>query len=156
MAFLKSQAGTRVPIPVSGNVILTVTDQDKEPLVPLAARLKALGFTLYATPGTKAMLENKGIDCKLIVKIGQQRPHLLDFIRNGEANMIVNTVSGPTSARDANTIRTEALARRINLITTLAALRATVEGLEARRQEQRIVAPLQDYYAGYIQGKTNE
>lgn len=156
MAFLKSQAATRTPIPVSGNVILTVTDQDKEPLVPLAARLKALGFTLYATPGTKAMLDNKGIECRLIVKIGQQRPHLLDFIRNGEAAMIVNTVSGPTSARDANTIRTEALARRINLITTLAALRATVEGLEARQQEQRIVAPLQDYYAGYIQGKTND
>lgn len=156
MAFLKSQAATRTPIPVSGNVVLTVTDQDKEPLVPLAARLKALGFTLYATPGTKAMLDGKGIDCKLIVKIGQQRPHLLDFIRNGEAAMIVNTVSGPTSARDANTIRTEALARRINLITTLAALRATVEGLEARQQEQRIVAPLQDYYAGYIQGKAND
>lgn len=156
MAFLKSQAATRTPIPVSGNVILTVTDQDKEPLVPLAARLKALGFTLYATPGTKAMLDNKGIACRLIVKIGQQRPHLLDFIRNGEAAMIVNTVSGPTSARDANTIRTEALARRINLITTLAALRATVEGLEARQQEQRIVAPLQDYYAGYIQGKAND
>ncbi len=156
MAFLKSQAATRTPIPVSGNVILTVTDQDKEPLVPLAARLKALGFTLYATPGTKAMLDNKGIECRLIVKIGQQRPHLLDFIRNGEAAMIVNTVSGPTSARDANTIRTEALARRINLITTLAALRATVEGLEARQQEQRIVAPLQDYYAGYIQGKAND
>lgn len=156
MAFLKSQAATRTPIPVSGNIVLTVTDQDKEPLVPLAARLKALGFTLYATPGTKAMLDNKGIDCKLIVKIGQQRPHLLDFIRNGEAAMIVNTVSGPTSARDANTIRTEALQRRINLITTLAALRATVEGLEARRQEQRIVAPLQDYYAGYIQGKAND
>ncbi len=156
MAFLKSQAGTRTPVPVNGKVILTVTDQDKEPLVPLAARLKALGFTLYATPGTKEMLDNKGIETKLIVKIGQQRPHLLDFIRNGEAAMIVNTVSGPTSARDANTIRTEALARRINLITTLSALRATVEGLEARQQEQRVVAPLQDYYAGYIQGKAND
>lgn len=156
MAFLKSQAGTRTPVPVSGNVVLTVTDQDKEPLIPLAARLKALGFTLYATPGTKAILDNKGIECKLIVKIGQQRPHLLDFIRNGDAAMIVNTVSGSTSARDANTIRTEALARRINLITTLSALGAVVEGLETRKQEQRIVAPLQDYYAGYIQGKTNE
>lgn len=156
MAFLKAQAGTRTPVPVSGNVILTVTDQDKEPLIPLAARLKALGFTLYATPGTKAILDNKGIECKLIVKIGQQRPHLLDFIRNGEATMIVNTVSGSISARDANTIRTEALARRINLITTLSALGAVVEGLETRKQEQRIVAPLQDYYAGYIQGKTNE
>jgi carbamoyl-phosphate synthase large subunit len=150
MAFLKSQSATGTPIPVEGNVVLSVTDRDKEALIPLAARLIALGFTIYATPGTLAVLHDSGLDARLVVKIGPQRPHLLDFMRNGDAHMIVNTVSGPTSARDATVIRAEALARKITLVTTLAALRAAVEGLEARQSDRRSVAPLQDYYAGKV------
>ncbi|MDR2893138.1 MAG: carbamoyl-phosphate synthase large subunit [Deltaproteobacteria bacterium] len=150
LAFLKSQAAAGTPIPFSGNVILTVTDQDKKPLAPLAKRLVALGFKLYATPGTKAELDEQGIAANLVVKIGPQRPHLLDFMRNGQACMIVNTISGPTSARDATVIRADALHRKITLLTTLSALRAAVEGLEARQSFKRSVAPLQDYYAGVI------
>jgi carbamoyl-phosphate synthase large subunit len=152
LAFLKSQAGSGMPIPYCGNVILTVTDQDKKPLVPLAERLSSLGFTLYATPGTKAVLDENGIKSNLVVKIGPQRPHLLDFMRNGQAAMIVNTVSGAASARDANRIRAEALSRRITLLTTLSAARAAVEGLESRQNSLRLVAPLQDYYAGVVEG----
>ena len=147
MAFLKAQSAAGTPIPFSGNVILTVTDSDKEPLVPLAHRLAALGFTLYATPGTKKVLDQNNIPASLVVKIGPQRPHLLDFMRNGQASMIVNTVSGPASAHDATVIRKLALTKRITLITTLAALRAATEGLEVRLKEKRSVAPLQDYYA---------
>ncbi|MDR2825783.1 MAG: carbamoyl-phosphate synthase large subunit [Deltaproteobacteria bacterium] len=152
LAFLKSQAGVGMPIPYYGNVILTVTDQDKKPLVPLAARLHKLGFILYATPGTKAILDENGIPTNLIVKIGSQRPHLLDFMRNGQASMIINTVSGAASAHDATRIRAEALSRRITLLTTLSAMRAAVEGLESRQTCTKIVAPLQDYYAGVVDG----
>ncbi len=152
MAFLKAQSAAGTPIPFKGNVVLSVSDRDKGFLVPLAARLAALGFTLYATPGTKAMLEQNGVSSNLVVKIGPQRPHLLDFMRNGEASMIFNTVSGPTSARDATVIRAEALTRRITLLTTIAALRAAVEGLEARQTDRRSVAPLQDYYSGLVEG----
>lgn len=148
MAFLKAQSATGTPIPFAGNAVLSVTDRDKEALLPLAARLAALGFTLYATPGTREVLAREGIFAEQIVKIGPLRPHLLDFLRNGEAHLIVNTVSGPASARDATVIRAEALARRITLLTTLAALRAAVEGLEARQVSRRSVAALQDYYAG--------
>jgi len=147
MAFLKAQSAAGTPIPYSGNVVLTVTDADKRPLVPLAQSLAALGFVLYATPGTRAVLEEHGISAKLVVKIGPLRPHLLDFIHNGQAAMIVNTVSGPASARDATTIRELALSRRVTLLTTLSALRAAVEGLETRKTQKRNVAPLQEYYA---------
>jgi carbamoyl-phosphate synthase, large subunit len=153
MAFLKSQAAVGTPIPYKGNVVLSVTDRDKEALVPLARRLSDLAFTLYATPGTRDVLTATGIPVELVVKIGPERPHLIDFMRNGEAQMIVNTVSGPTSARDATVIRAEALARGVTLLTTIAALRAAVEGLEARKTETRSVAPLQDYYAGVVEGK---
>ena len=146
MAFLKAQSAAGTPIPFSGNVILSVTDRDKQALAPLAARLVALGFRLYATPGTRDVLAEHGIQAKLVVKIGPQRPHLLDFMRNGEASMIVNTVSGPRSARDATVLRGEALARHITTLTTLAALRAAVEGLEIRQTNMRSVAPLQEYY----------
>ena len=147
MAFLKAQSAAGTPIPFSGNAVLSVTDRDKQALAPLAARLAALGFCLYATPGTKAVLEEHGIQAELVVKIGPQRPHLLDFMRNGEAGMVVNTVSGSQSARDATVLRAEALARRVTTLTTIAALRAAVEGLEIRQTNMRSVAPLQDYYA---------
>jgi carbamoyl-phosphate synthase large subunit len=156
MAFLKSQSATGTPIPFSGNAILTVTDSDKEALLPLAARLRDLGFVLYATPGTLAVLAAKGIQAELVVKIGPLRPHLLDFMRNGHAHLMVNTVSGSTSARDATVIRAEALARNIPLLTTLAALRAVVEGLEVRKVDRRSVAPLQDYYAGLVRPGRND
>ena len=152
MAFLKAQSAAGTPVPYSGNVVLSVTDRDKPALIPLAERLVKLGFTLYATPGTLAVLVQNGIPVNLVVKIGPLRPHLIDFMRNGDAHMIVNTISGASSARDATTIRAEALARRITLMTTLAALTAAVEGLEARQTDTRSVAPLQDYYAGIVEG----
>jgi carbamoyl-phosphate synthase large subunit len=109
-----------------------------------------LGFTLFATPGTRKVLAEIGIDTELVVKIGPLRPHLLDFMRDGSAQMIVNTVSGPSSARDATTIRAEALARNIPLLTTLAALDAALEGLEAGVSGKLGATPLQDYYAGAV------
>jgi carbamoyl-phosphate synthase large subunit len=155
MAFLKSQSASGAAIPASGNVVLTVTDKDKESLIPLAARLKALGFKLFATPGTGAVLAGQGIDCELLVKIGPRRPHLLDFMRDGKAQLMVNTVSGSTSAKDATAIRAEALTRNIPLLTTLSALSAAVEGLEVSRRDKHCVAPLQDYYAGLVKAGEN-
>ena len=152
MAFLKAQSGAGTPVPFSGNAVLSVSDRDKEALAPLARRLAALGFVLHATPGTGETLARSGIRSTPIVKIGPQRPHLLDFMRNGQAHIIVNTVSGPTSARDATVIRAEAIARRCALFTTIAALRAAIEGLESRQIHKRSVAPLQDYYTGVMSG----
>lgn len=146
MAFLKAQSAAGAPIPFSGNVVLSVTDKDKEALSPLAARLHALGFHLHATPGTREVLLAHDIPADLVVKIGPRRPHLLDFMRNGEVCMLVNTISGSKSAQDATVLRAEALARHITTITTIAALRAAVEGLEVRQTSMRSVVPLQDYY----------
>ncbi|MDR3073733.1 MAG: carbamoyl phosphate synthase large subunit, partial [Deltaproteobacteria bacterium] len=152
MAFLKAQSAAYTRIPFEGNVILSVSDRDKPALVPLASRLAALGFTLYATPGTRDVLAESGIESRTVVKIGPQRPHLLDLLRNGDIHMIVNTVSGTTSARDASPIRAEAIGRRITLLTTITALAAAVEGLETRQHDKRSVAPLQEYYAGVVDG----
>ncbi len=154
MAFLMAQAAAYTRIPYEGGVILSVSDRDKAALVPLAAGLEELGFALYATPGTGQILAERSIRTKEVAKIGPKRPHILDLLRNGDIRMIVNTVSGPHSARDATPIRSEAISRRITLLTTLTALAAAVEGLKARLTDRRTVAPLQDYYAGLVQGKT--
>ncbi|MCL1915152.1 MAG: carbamoyl-phosphate synthase large subunit [Desulfovibrionaceae bacterium] len=146
MAFLKAQDAAGSPIPHSGDIILTVTDSDKEPLVPLARRLQRMGFTLHATPGTRTVLLAHSIPTELVVKIGPERPNLLDLILSRKAGMIVNTISGVVSARDATAIRAAAMARKITAITTLAALSAAVEGIESGLREERQVAPLQEYY----------
>ena len=148
MAFLKAQSAAGTPIPYSGAMVLSVSDRDKEALCPLAARLTALGFTLYATPGTRNVLERQGIEAAPVVKIGPKRPHLLDLLRNNEVRMLVNTVSGLKSARDATVLRAEALERGVTCLTTIAALRAAVEGLESRQKSERAVAPLQEYHNG--------
>jgi len=153
MAFLMAQAAAYTRIPYTGNVILSVSDRDKDALIPLAAKLEKLGFTLYATPGTRQVLEEQGIRSREVAKIGPKRPHILDLLRNGDIHMFVNTVSGPYSTRNITTIRSEANLRRITLLTTVTALAAAVEGLEARLTDQRTVAPLQDYYAGMVEGK---
>lgn len=145
-AFLKAQAGAGTPIPFAGNIVLTVTDRDKDELIPLAQRLVQLGFKLMATSGTRDILKTKDIESQLVTKIGPQRPNLLDLLRNGDIAMVVNTVSGATSARDATLIRSEALLRKVTLLTTLAALRAAVEGLEKHREKNFDLEPLQDYY----------
>jgi carbamoyl-phosphate synthase large subunit len=149
LAFLKAQAAANTPIPYQGGVILSVSDRDKSALAPLASALRRLGFQLYATPGTSQSLSQAGIDSQTVSKIGE-RPNLLDIMRNGQAGMIVNTISNPQSIRDASEIRAQALSRGLTLLTTIPALRAVVEGLSAAGPWA--VAPLQDYYAGKVRG----
>jgi carbamoyl-phosphate synthase large subunit len=146
LAFLKAQAAAGMTIPSSGNVVLTVSDRDKEELAPLAAALVELGFTLHATPGTRKVLLKSGLKAEVSVKMRLGRPNLLDFIRDGLVQMMVNTTSGPASAKDATVLRAEAISRGITLITTMAGLKAAVEGLREMKKASWRIAPLQDYH----------
>ena len=148
LAFLKAQAAAGMTIPASGSVVLTVCDRDKPAMVPLAKELLGLGFDIHATPGTRDVLLEAGIPAELLVKLRHTRPNLLDFIRDGRAAMMVNTISGPASARDASVIRAEAISRGVTLLTTMAAFAAAVEGLKATREASWTISPLQDYHKG--------
>jgi carbamoyl-phosphate synthase large subunit len=145
-AFLKAQAAAGMTIPKGGDVVLTVSDRHKAAVVPLARDLVDLGFVLHATPGTRQVLEAAGLPAALLVKLRQGRPNLLDFIRDGGVQLLVNTISGPASARDATVIRAEAISRGTTLITTMAGLQAAVEGLKQARLDNWRIAPLQDYH----------
>ncbi|MDR1486738.1 MAG: carbamoyl-phosphate synthase large subunit, partial [Deltaproteobacteria bacterium] len=146
LAFLKAQSAAGMTIPDSGNVVLTVCDRDKPLLVPLAADLIAMGYAIHATPGTHQVLKDAGLASELLVKLRHKRPNLLDFLRDGQIQLLVNTISGSTSAKDATVIRAEAINRGVTLITTMAGLTVAVEGLKEMKKSNWRISPLQDYH----------
>mgnify|MGYP000120851649 CR=1 FL=1 len=148
MAFLKSQIAAGNPLPVSGNVFLSVRDADKDAVVPLAERLQRLGYTLYATLGTSTVLWNHGIKSRALFRISKGRPNVLDMIAEQNIGWIVNTPSsGEAPQIDEVRMRAGAVVRAVPITTTIDGLRAAVEGLEALRQAETLaVCSLQEFH----------
>jgi len=151
-AFLKSQIAASQSLPLSGNVALSVRDQDKPAIVPIAKRLKDLGFTLYATSGTFHALNSAGVDVGHVKKIQEGRPNLADMIKNGNVDLIINTPTRRGAATAEGKIRSLAVMLGVSCITTIAGATAAASGLEAVRQNRYQVRALQDYHSS-IQGE---
>ncbi|EEO27122.1 carbamoyl-phosphate synthase large subunit [Oxalobacter paraformigenes] len=129
-AFVKSQMAAGVNLPRSGKVFLSVKDSDKPRAVKVAKALVKLGFTIMATRGTANTIREAGIDVETVNKVAEGRPHIGDVIKNHEIVMVINTVEEKrTAIFDSRTIRTSALAARINTITTIAGAEAAVQGI---------------------------
>ena len=148
MAFLKSQVAAGNVLPVAGNVFVSVRDSDKVAVIPLARRLCALGFAVYATEGTSTVLRNNGISSQAIFRISSGRPHVLDMIQEKQVAWIVSTPSSGESPRvDEVKMRAEAVIRGIPITTTLNGLEAALKGLETFRETRRMeVCSLQEYH----------
>jgi carbamoyl-phosphate synthase large subunit len=129
-AYAKAQAASGVILPRSGVVLISVRDRDKPGAVLLAQKLIAHGFELAATDGTAQVINDAGIPCKRANKVREGRPHIVDMIKNDEFAMIVNTTEGKTAIRESNSIRREAVHKRVTYYTTLAGALATCEALE--------------------------
>ncbi len=129
-AYAKSQSASGVVLPRSGTCIISVRDRDKQGAVDLARRLLQRGFRIVATSGTAAVLEQHGIPCQRAAKVREGRPHIVDMIKNGEVTLIVNTTEGKQAIRESNSIRREAVHRRVTYYTTLAAALASCEALD--------------------------
>jgi carbamoyl-phosphate synthase large subunit len=129
-AYAKAQAASGVTLPRSGVCLLSVRERDKPPTVDLARRLIEHGFTLVATDGTARALTEAGIACRRVNKVREGRPHIVDMIKNDEIDLIVNTTEGKQAIRESNSIRREAVHRRVTYYTTLAAAVATCEALD--------------------------
>jgi carbamoyl-phosphate synthase large subunit len=129
-AYAKAQAASGVTLPRSGVCLLSVRERDKPGAVQLGARLIAYGFTLVATDGTARALTEAGIACRRVNKVREGRPHIVDMIKNDEIDLIVNTTEGKQAIRESNSIRREAVHRRVTYYTTLAAAVATCEALD--------------------------
>ena len=148
LAYAKSQMAAQPPLPLSGNVFISVRDADKAAAVHLASGLLQLGFKVFSTSGTAAALEAGGIEVNRLYKLTEGRPNVLDMLKNGEIGLIINTPAGPVARQDEVKIRTTALYQRVPVMTTLAAAQATLRALRSLKTKPLGVKSLQEYHAG--------
>jgi len=131
VAYAKALLGAGNKLPTKGCVLLSVADRDKAEVLPLARKLRALGFSLIATRGTAAVLQQSGIPTETIKKLHEGRPNVVDHIIDGHVQLIINTPGGKTNRKAEALMRHEAVDRGILVITTGAGARAAVDGIEA-------------------------
>ncbi|WP_298528473.1 carbamoyl-phosphate synthase large subunit [uncultured Ruminococcus sp.] len=135
-AYYKAQEATQTRLPDGGTVLLSVCDRDKAELLDIAHSFNDLGFNILATGRSYDMIKEEGIPCKKIFKIYEGRPNIADEIANGEIQLIINTPAGKTSIHDDSYIRKAAIKHRVPYITTMAAAKASAEGIKAHRENK--------------------
>jgi len=148
LAFYKAQEAAEQLLPQKGTVLISVSDADKSEALELAREFRRLGFKIRATEGTQQYLARYGIECDKISKMSAGRPNIVDAIKNGEIQLVINTPIGKRGTSDDSYIRKAAIKHKLPYITTMAAARAAVKGLAAYRQKAPEVVSLQKYYAG--------
>jgi carbamoyl-phosphate synthase large subunit len=146
LAYAKSQMAAQPPLPVKGNVFVSIKDADKPQAVVVARQFAELGFNLYATGGTAQAISAAGIPVTKLYKLAEGRPNVLDMIKNGEIQLIFNTPSGKNPREDEVKIRTAAVSRRIPIVTTLRGARASVEAIRSLHRIGLRVKPIQAFH----------
>ena len=145
-AYAKSQIAAGQELPREGTVFVSVKDRDKRVIIMIARGLMDLGFQIVATYGTGKVLERNGVPARHVFKVGEGRPTVVDLIKNGEIQLVINTPSGKRPKADEVAIRTAALQHNIPIVTTIAGASATVEGIAALIKGAIDVRPLQEYH----------
>jgi carbamoyl-phosphate synthase large subunit len=147
LAFFKAQEAANIYLPLSGSVLITVANHDKASVLEAARLLESLGFKIFTTEGTGAYLSDNKVESEVLAKIGHGRPDIVDAMKNGEINLVINTPGGKESQEDDSYIRKTAIRFNIPYITTTAAAFAAAKGIEARRANGSIrVCSIQDYH----------
>jgi len=147
MAFFKSQEATQTSLPVNGTVLITIADRDKEKIVETARNFIDMNFKIVATGGTQKFLEVNGIKAELILKVHEGRPNIVDAIKNGDINLVINTPAGKQSEYDDSYIRKTAIKFKIPYITTTSAALASSLGIKDRQNGKYQVKSLQEYHS---------
>lgn len=146
MAFAKAQMGAFVTLPSDGAVFISVNDTDKPKILPIAKMFLDQGFTLLATWGTWNYFKDHGLDVKRIYKVNEGRPNVVDAMKNGEIDIIINSPLGKLSQFDERSIRTCAVAHNLPCITTIPAARAAIKGIEQVRNAKMTIKSIQEYH----------
>ncbi len=144
-AFAKSQMGANVKLPLSGNVFISVRDADKKHVVSAAEKLYKAGFGILATGGTAQFLKEKGIPVRRVNKVLEGRPHIVDAIKNGEVQLVLNTTQGAQAVADSFSIRRESLMHGLAYYTTVAGAKAVADSIVLLINQELGVKPIQDY-----------
>jgi len=145
-AFAKAQLAAGQKLPSKGTVFISVNDRDKRAIGRLGKELVSLGFKLVATRGTSAALHAGGVPCDEVFKVNEGRPNIVDLIKTGKINLVINTPLGRESFYDEKSIRRASIRYNIPCITTLSAAEAAVRGIRSLVELQREVACLQDLH----------
>ena len=148
MAFFKSQEATKSGLPTEGTVLITIADRDKDKIVETARNFRDMGFNIVSTGGTAKFLNERGIEAKTIKKVHEGRPNIVDAIKNGEIQLVINTPAGKQSEFDDSYIRKNAIKYNILYITTTAAAYAATQGIKERLNGNYHVKSLQEYHKG--------
>ncbi|HEV7440009.1 MAG TPA: carbamoyl phosphate synthase large subunit, partial [Methylobacterium sp.] len=147
VAFAKSQLGAGSPVPRSGTVFVSVRDADKHRILPSIKLLSDLGFAILATGGTQRFLVENGVPTERINKVLEGRPHVVDAIKNGDIQLVLNTTEGAGALSDSRSLRRAALLHKVPYYTTLAGAMAAAEGIQAYLEGDLQVRALQEYFA---------
>jgi carbamoyl-phosphate synthase large subunit len=144
-AFAKAQLAASNGLPLTGAILITVNDSDKESVTPIARRFQEMGFRLVATRGTASYLRARGIPVSSVFKVHEGRPNCLDMIVNGDVQLLVNTPLGKHAQWDDYTLRQAAIRQRIAYTTTLSAASAASDAILALRSRRATVRSLQEW-----------
>ena len=147
LAYAKSQMAAPPPLPKRGKVFISVKDTDKEAVIPVAREFVKLGFEIISTSGTADALTKAKIKVTKVFKIHEGRPNVLDRIKNGDINFIINTPSGKIPREHEVVIRNAALAAKIPIMTTVRAALASTNGIRSLQKRKVQVRSLQEYHA---------
>jgi carbamoyl-phosphate synthase large subunit len=147
LAYAKSQMAAPPPLPTGGNVFVSVKDSDKEAVIPVVREFVKLGFGIISTSGTAATLAKAKIKVKKVFKLHEGRPNVLDRVKNGDINFIINTPSGKIPREHEVMIRNAALAAKIPIMTTVRAAQASANGIRSLQKSKVRVRSLQEYHA---------
>jgi carbamoyl-phosphate synthase large subunit len=145
-AVMKAFQATGITVPNGGKVFLSVNDNDKARILPIAENLHKLGYQLVATHGTAEYITGRGIPVEPVLKVSEGRPNVVDDIKNGTISLIINTPLGLRARRDEYAIGWTAIKYRVPFITTLSAAEAIVRGLKFSRKKPQDYKCLQEFY----------
>jgi carbamoyl-phosphate synthase large subunit len=145
-AFAKAQAGAGTTIPLKGRIFISVKDEDKPAVLPIAERFLRMGFRIEATRGTAEFLKSHGLEVDIVNKVIEGRPHIVDHIKNRDIDLVINTVSGKESHKDSYSIRRTALTHKVPYFTTVGGARAATYAIYTLLQEELGIKALQEYH----------
>ena len=147
-ALAKAQMAAQPPLPLEGNVFLSVKESDKPRAINIGRELVKLGYKIFSTAGTAQVLEENEVPVERLFKLSEgARPNVLDMLKNDEVQLIINTPSGQTPRTDENVIRSEAVMRRVCIMTTITGAEAALEGIKALKDRPVEVRSIQAYAA---------
>jgi carbamoyl-phosphate synthase large subunit len=146
IAYAKSQIAAGSALPTSGTVFISVRNEDKQAIVPIAKHFADIGFEVIATGGTFEAISKAGIDAQRVHKLSEGRPNIIDHIKNREVQLLINTPTKKGPQTDEGKIRAMAVLNKVPIVTTLTGAEAAVRAIAALQKDGWNVRPLQDYF----------